>query len=90
MKALLLVLLLALPAAAHPTHVDHFPNTLEASEVDSDAFLQEYVNHGFITGYGRPEVIYGYDVVIREGRLVVPTDAQRFFKYPYNEMVTSW
>ena len=90
MKALLLTLLLALPAAAHPGHSEYFPDTLAAPEVAADEYLNDYVNHGFITGYGRPEVIYGYDIEARQNRLVVPAESLPYFQHPYNNFVTTW
>ena len=90
MKALLLVLLLALPAAAHPDHEPYFPDTLAPAEVDAEEYLHDYLNHGFITGYGRPEVIMGWDIEARQQRMIVPAESLGYFRYPHNEYVTTW
>lgn len=90
MKALLLALLLALPAAAHPSHDNYFPNTLEASEVDTNAYINNFLNHGLVTAYGYPEVMYAYDIEAREYRLVVPAETLEYYRFPYNELVTTW
>lgn len=90
MKALLLVMLLALPAAAHPGHQDYFPDTLTAPEVDAEEYLHDYLNHGFITGYGRPEVIMGWDIEARQQRLIVPAESLPYHRHPYNQLVTTW
>lgn len=90
MKALLLALLLAMPAAAHPQHEPYFPDTLAAPEVAAEDYLQDYLNHGFITGYGRREVIMGWDIETRQNRLVVPAESLPYFQHPYNNFVTTW
>ena len=90
MKALLLVMLLALPAAAHPGHQDYFPDTLAAPEVDAEEYLNDYLNHGFITGYGRTEVIMGWDIEARQNRLVVPAESLPYYQHPYNQGATTW
>ena len=90
MKALLLVMLLALPAAAHPGHQDYFPDTLAAPEVDAEEYLNDYLNHGFITGYGRHEVIMGWDIEARQNRLVVPAESLPYYQHPYNQGATTW
>lgn len=90
MKAILLALLLALPAAAHPGHQEYFPDTLAAPEVDAEEYLNDYLNHGFVTGYGRPEVIMGWDIEARQQRLVVPAESLNYYQHPYNQLVTTW
>lgn len=90
MKALLLVMLLALPAAAHPGHQDYFPDTLAAPEVDAEEYLNDYLNHGFVTGYGRTEVIMGWDIEARQNRLVVPAESLPYYQHPYNQGATTW
>ena len=90
MKAILLALLLALPAAAHPNHEPYFPDTLTAPEVDSEEYLNDYLNHGFITGYGRTEVIMGWDIEARQQSLVVPAESLNYYQHPYNQLVTTW
>ena len=90
MKALLLTLLLALPAAAHTGHPEHFPDTLAAPEVAADEYLNDYVNHGYMTGYGRPEVVHGYNIQAAQNRLVVPEESLGYFRHPYNNFVTTW
>ena len=90
MKLILALLLLATPAMAHEPHPEYFENTLEASEVHPDTFLNDYLNHGFVTSYGRPEVIMGWDMEVRQQRLVVPDKSLPYFQHPYNQMVTTW
>lgn len=89
-KFLIAMLVLSTPAVAHSQHQDYFENTLEASEVSADTYLNDYLNHGFVTGYGRPEVIMGWDITFRQNRLVVPAESMNYFKHPYNEFVTTW
>ena len=88
MKALLLTLLLMSPAMAHEGH-HYFPDT-PAPEMSAETYFEDYLNHGFVTGYGRPEVIMGWDIEARHNRLIVPGESQPFFQYPYNEFVTSF
>jgi hypothetical protein len=90
MKALLLVMLLALPVSAHPGHEPYFPNTLAAPEVDAEEYIHDYLNHGFITSYGRIEAIMGWDIESRQQRLVVPSESLNFYRHPYNQFVTTW
>lgn len=88
MKLLLTLLLLTTPAMAH-TGDHHTPNRLPAT-MSVDSYLNDTVNHGYITCYGRPDCRGYYDGEVRQGRMIVPNPTQHFYRYPYNEYVTVW
>ena len=88
MKALLLSLLLMSPAMAHEGH-HYYPDPPQA-EMSAEAYLDDYVNHGAVTCYGRVECLHRYSVVGYQNRLIVPGETQQLYRYPYNEFVTSY
>ena len=88
MKLLLTLLLLATPVMAHDGEHYH-PNRLPAT-MSADTYIDDTVNHGPITCYGRLECQRYYNGEIRQGRMVVPNPTQHFYRYPYNEYVTVW
>ena len=87
MKHLLIALMLATPVAAHEGF-HQFPQTISGNTIDADAFVNNHVNHGQITCYGKPDCIYAYDVEARDLRMVVPVDVEPFFRFPYDRIVT--
>ena len=88
MKALLLSLLIMSPAMAHTG--DHwFPDT-PTPEMSAEAYLEDYLNHGVVTCYGRVECLHAYDGKLFQNRLIVPGETQQFYRYPYNNFVTSY
>ena len=89
MKHLLLLFFLCAPVAAHEGH--HHPNPQSPTpEVDAELYLNDYVDHGFITGYGREEVKMGWDMEVAQRRLVVPAEVLPFLKYPFHTSFTTW
>ena len=89
MKHLILaVLLAASPVAAHEG--DHYFPQAAAPEVDAEQYLEDYANHGFITCYGKVDCLMRWDMSNAQRRLVVPGESLGYFRYPYNEAVTTW
>ena len=88
MKHIILAILLATPAVAHPG--DHYlPNT-PAPEMSAEEYTDDYVNHGYITCYGKAECIARWDIQAAQGRLIVPRGSQGYFRHPYNNLITTW
>ena len=92
MKHLFLaVLLCASPVMAHEGN--HYNNQRTPATMSAEAYTDDYLNHGYITCYGRQECLARWEI---EGmptnppRLIVPRESLNYFQYPYNQLVTTW
>ena len=74
MKHLLLLILLAAPAMAHQG--PHYNPQVDAPEMGAAEYVDDYVNHGFITCYGRSECIAQWNAVGTQGRMIVPGESR--------------
>ena len=88
MKLLVALMLLAMPAMAHQE--EHYFDNPHPATISADAFVNDTVNHGYVTCYGRSNCILTYDIEAATGRMIVPNGVQHYFKYPYNQFVTVW
>ena len=88
MKHLILALLLSMPAHAHIG--EHYHPNAPAPEVSAEQYLDDYLNHGYITCYGKTECLTQWDIKGAQGRMIVPRESQNYFRHPYHNLVTSW
>ena len=88
MKYLAAILLMAMPAMAHPE--EHYFEEVHRPSISADAFVTNTVNHGYINCYGQRNCFLTYDVDVATGRMIVPNGTQHFYRYPYSEAVTVW
>ena len=67
----------------------YFPQSM-APEVSADTYINDYLNHGFVTSYGQVNNLLRWDVEVAQGRVVVPAESLNYFKHPYNQYFTTW
>ena len=89
MKLFFIMMMLATPVFAHDGGHE-YPGQVNTPEMSAEHYVTDYVNHGFVTCYGRAECIGTWDIDGSGTRMVVPQESQQFFRHPYDNFVTTW